>query len=289
MIIMVSTSINLNFNRSKNILIFPALLLMAQAAIVLAILSFGVRTGGYPIPPVGLSLSAASVLISAAYLSYIYFFSPSFKPLQELTALFAPAVASLMLAAALWMTPWMSGAPYAPFKPGAADTVLFWNVLFLFLSGIIGVAYQSRKFLILCLAFQLSLYVSSYSLLHWALYPYLNIVEGILGIRPMTFIIIVGGYTLAILVLPWRKRHIEFRPNWKFAAIITNLIGGWIAYVMLASFPQNGSYLGWQSVPLTVPEDAWNWSFTAAQTLIIIAMIAPLIGTVISMTRRTGQ
>jgi len=283
---MVNTSVKLNVNRSKSILIFPALLLMAQAAIVLAILSFGGRTGGYTIPPVGLGLATASVLISAAYLAYIYFLSPGFKPLQELTALFAPAVVSLMLAAALWMTPWMGGAPYAPFKPGAADTVLFWNLLFLLLGSIIGVAYHSRKFIILCLAFQLSLYVSSYSLLHWSLYPYLNIVEAVLGIRPMTFLMIVGGYTLAILVLPWRKRHIGFRPSWKFATISTNLMGGWIAYVMLASFPQNGEYLGWQSVPLTVPEGAWNWSFTAVQTLIIIAMIAPLIGTLIIMTRR---
>ncbi len=278
--------VSLHINRSKQFLVFPALLLTAQTAIIFAILSFGVRTGGHPIPPVGLGLSATSILISAAYLAYIYFLSPGFKPLQELTALFSPAVVSLMLAAALWMTPWMGGAPYAPFKPGAADTVLFWNLLFLLLGGVIGVAYHSWKFLLLCLLFQLSLYVNSYSLLHWSLYPYLNIVEAILGIRPMTFLMIVGGYTLAILVLPWRKRHIKFRPNWAFAAITTNLTGGWMAYALLAALPQNGEYLGWQSVPLTVPEGAWNWSFTAAQMLIFVAMIAPALGTLIIMARR---
>jgi len=64
----------LQINKSKQFLIFPALLLLAQAAIVFAILSFGARTGGHPMPPVGLGLSVASVLISAIYLSYVYFF-----------------------------------------------------------------------------------------------------------------------------------------------------------------------------------------------------------------------
>lgn len=262
--------------RTRNIFVFPILLLVAQASIIFAILSFGSRTGGHPLSPTGLILGGISIFISGVYFLYRYFYLPDLKPTQTVAILFIPAMVSLILAAAMWMTPWMSGAPYAPFKPGAADTVLFWNLLFVILSSIIGVVYQSRNFLIGCLIFQSALYMGTYSFLHWHLFPYLNFAEGILGPRPETLIIIVGGYIFALFILPWRKKMIKFQPSWKFVTISTNLVGGWIAYVMLTSLPQNGDYLGWQSVPLTVPENAWNWSFTFSQIMIAIAMVAPI-------------
>ena len=137
------------------------------------------------------------------------------------------------------------------------------------------------------LALQLSIYVGSFSLPHWYRYRQsINLIEGVLGVRPETFLWIVGGYILARFVTERIKYRFDVPSDGRFASIAVNLAAGWVLYALLDWFPPNGSYLGWQSVPLTVPQDAWNWSFTAAQTLIIIAMIAPLIGTLISMAGR---
>ena len=263
-------------------LLFPALLLVAHGVILLAIISFNSRADGFPVHPTALGVYGLTLITI-----FIYWLLTAVLPEKSpcprficdkyLLAVVVPIFASLMLVAAMWMTPWLGGARFAPYNPGDADMVYFFNLLVLCLVCVLGIHYQSRFLLIIGWAFQVSVYVVTHSILHWVRYPDAGIVTGILGIRPSTFLVILGGYFLAFSILCKQKRRMQMPRNWQFAAIITNLVAGWMAFIVMLQWPQNGSLLGWYAETARVPTHAWNWLYPCAQTLIITAMLLPVL------------
>ncbi len=266
---------------SNYFLIFSALLLAAHGVILLAIVSFNSRADGFPAHPTALGVYGLTLLTTIIYWLSTAVFPEKVKWPRSvddkyLLAVVIPVFVSLMLVAAMWMTPWLGGARFAPYDPGDADVVSFFNLVVLCVVCVLGINYRSRLLLIVGWAFQVSVYVVTHSILHWIRYPDAGFLTGILGIRPSTFLFILGGYFLAITILHKQKRRMRMPLDWQFATIVTNLFAGWMAFTILLQWPQNGTLLGWHSEVTKVPVYAWNWLYPFAQTLIIMAMLLPI-------------
>ncbi len=274
-------------------LLLPALLLVAHALISVAIISFAIKANGYPIPPVGLTAYTMTILLTFAYLLTVAFWPhkvtrPHHLADKLLLAILSPALVSLILAATLWIMPWLGEAEYAPYDSGDADVVLFFNLIVIALLIVVTVGYRSQTLLNVGFAVLFMLYFFTHTFPHWLRFPEIGLLAGILGIRPSTFLLILGAYLGATAVLSWRKQRVALPPHWQAAIILSNLAAGWMAYVLLSWFPKNGTTLGWRSATTIVPTDAWGTAYTFAQALIIVAMIAPILISGISIAiRRT--
>jgi len=249
------------------------LLAAAHLMTVIAMLSFGARAGGYPLHQVGLIIyGVATALVVAGLavlMSRIKFTSPETVALLLITA---PALLSLVFRAGLWMTPFLGGAPYAPYDPGDSDIVLIFNLLFATLFSIVAIVHGSFIYLAVVCVVQIVLYLGAHAFPHRMLFPDAHI----LGVRPSTFISFVGVYAVGMVLLVMRiglvGRH--RKPGLWIAATLTGFAGAWALYKTLTWIPGNGAYLGYIDASMYVPEQAWDWTRPTAQGLAILAMIA---------------
>lgn len=262
----------------------PALNTSAHLAFVIALIAFGARVGGYPIHPLGLMIYYAVVALSLLALVIQFRYTPSNQSaFASLLLVSPPALASLVLRAALWMTPWLGGAPYAPYDPGDSDIVMFFSLSFALIFSAIAIAYGSVGYLLVACVTQTALYLGTHAFPQWIRYPDANL----WGVRPSILIGMVGIYAFSAALLFLRNWLFRSgKPNLWIASTIVNLAGAWVLYDTLEWLPNNGAYLGYISNTTFVPEQAWDWSRLMAQSLAAITMaIAILIGIKMALWR----
>ena len=124
------------------------LLLLAHVTAVLSLLLFGSRAGDYPIHPIGLGvyLTAAVLAVIGLAIGLARFPAPT-RLTTKLLLFSLPVFVSLTFRAALWMTPWLGGAPYAPWDTGDGDILFFFNLFFAGLWSVVAVLYGSYAYL----------------------------------------------------------------------------------------------------------------------------------------------
>lgn len=261
----------------KKYTIIPSrLLALAHILTVYAFLAFGVRAGGYPVHWAGLSIYFVLIVaLSIALVMNLLKHPPSYTE-ADLLVLVEPAYASLVLQAALWL----GGAPYAPYDPGDADIVMFSNLLFAVTFALCALVAGSFRYLAVSGLIQTIVYFSAYALPHYWRYPTANI----LGARPEIFIAIIGVYILAGLAFTRRnKMNLPALPGLPFAISLVTLVGAMVLLGTLNWLPQNGAYLGYNSV--TVPLNAWDWSLSLAQGLAALTIVGAVVSIVIAFIR----
>jgi len=274
---------------------FPGIMLLPSGFLtithlmtVTAILSFRARTGGYPLHTAGLILYGVATVLAVVGLAVQMCRIKSAHPeTVALLLISAPALVSLVFRAGLWMTPFLGGAPYAPYDPGDSDIVLTFNLLFATLFSIVAIVYGSFVYLTAACVVQIALYFGTHALPHRMLYPYAHI----LGIRPSTFVLFVGVYVTGTVLLLMRIGLLEQRrkPGLWMAATLTGLVGAWVLCETLVSLPGNGAYLGYIATSAFVPEQAWDWTRPAAQGMAIMTMVAAALSSPIAYVARWVQ
>ncbi len=247
----------------------PWILSAAHVMAVIAILSFGARTGGYPLHTLGLIFYWVTVALSTIGLvvqAHKARFASS--EIATLLLLSLPAFASLVFRAGLWMTPSLGGSLYAPYKPGELDAVVLFSAFFAIFFLTLSILYNSFSYLIVAGTVQIALYFCTYALPHHLRYP-----DAFLGINPFAIGVLVGIYSLGAVLLFLKSSFFgRQKTPWWVAATLSAFTGAWILYKTLAWLPGNGAHLGYVDALLYVPELAWNWTRPAAQGMSIIAM-----------------
>lgn len=254
----------------------PGLLAAAHLMTFIAIFSFETRTGGYPLHPAGLILYGVVTVLTVIGLAVQACRAKSVSPdTASLLLISAPALVSLVFRAGLWMTPFLGGAPYAPYDPGDSDIVLIFNLLFATLFSIVAVVYGSFIYLAVTCAVETALYLGTHAVPHRVLYPGAHI----LGVRPSTFISFFGIYAVGTVLLLMRiglsKR--QGKHGLWLAATLTGLAGAWVLYGTLVWLPRNGAYLGYVDASVYVPDGAWDWTRLTAQGMAVMAMAAAVL------------
>ncbi|MGH2522665.1 MAG: hypothetical protein ACRDH2_09210, partial [Anaerolineales bacterium] len=145
--------------------LFPSALLTAAHVITsIALLTFRVRTNGLPLHPIGLIIYLTATALSFLALAYLFHQTePAQSGTVSLLLISMPALSSLFFQAALWMTPWLGGAAYAPYDPGDADLVWFFSVFFAIIFAVVAVLYGSVGYLLAACATQLVIYFSTHA------------------------------------------------------------------------------------------------------------------------------
>jgi hypothetical protein len=196
---------------------------------------------------------------------------PARPDLTALLLISTPALVSLVFRAGLWMTPWLGGAPYAPYDPGDADSVMFYSLSFAALFSVVSILYGSFSYLVVACAVQIALYFSTHALPHRLLYPSADL----LGVWPSTFAALIGIYGVGAILLLLRVTLFgQRKPGLWMATTLTVLAGGWVLYGTLTWLPGNGAYLGYIAADTYVPAQGWDWTRPVAQYMAMIAMVA---------------
>jgi len=201
----------------------------------------------------------------------------------DLLVLVGPAYASLVLQATLWVTPWLGGAPYAPYDPGDAGIVMFMNALFALAFSISALVLGSFRYLMINGAIQLLIYFCAHALPHYFRYP----AADILGLRPSVVVLIVGIYALSAVVFTWRRKMaFSYYPSLWFGIGIVIVVGAGILWSTLNGLPANGAYLGYINSATTVPLNAWDWSRAIAQVTAALTIVTAFVLGVAGIVQR---
>jgi hypothetical protein len=291
--------ISLNFIRQEDyfvpwLFLAPIILLAAHVMAGLALLIFGRHVREYPLNPVGLGFYLIAIIISvilfAVGLKHVK--SDRATPKHVLMLLSLPALAGLIFSAALWLTPWLGNAPYAPWKAGDDDIVVFLSLFFTMLWTVIAILYGSYAYLLTGGTIQLLVYFGAHALPHWLRFPEANP----MGVQPGFPILLSGLFILGGLLITLRNRLADGRqPSLWIAALLLTTAGSWTFYLTLNSFPVNDMILGWtasvSNPARQVPPQAWNWTRSAAQSLALLAAAAVPVTGVASwfMSKATGM
>lgn len=254
----------------------PAILLVAHVMAGLALLVFRWRVGDYPLNSAGLGIYLVTIIMSIIIFSVGLRYTKSYTSLTRVLMLLSlPAFTSLIFNAALWLTQWLGNAPYAPWKPGDDDFVIFFSLFFAALWILIAVLYGSYGYLLTGATIQLLIYFAAHALPHWMRFPEASP----MGIQRGFPILLAGLFVLGGLLVASRNRLAGNRQlSLWLAVLLLTAAGSWTLFLVLSSFPVNGMVLGWTSSfntpALRVPLYAWNWTRSAAQTLALLAAAA---------------
>ncbi|KAA3663495.1 MAG: hypothetical protein DWQ04_10510 [Chloroflexi bacterium] len=109
----------------------PMFLVMAHVLTAVSFIIFKLRVGEYPLHPTVMRIYFTIVVVVAiGIIVGITTFKQSNHVAIKTIWLSLPVLASLSLHIALWMTPRLGGAPYAPWDPGDHDLVNFFSLFF---------------------------------------------------------------------------------------------------------------------------------------------------------------
>lgn len=268
----------------------PLLLSLAHVMTGVSLLLFGSRAGGYPVHPIGITVYLTVVLLVVIGLGFGLARASAPPNLTTMLILLSlPAFASLVFRAALWMTPILGGAPYAPWDPGDVDLVIFYSLFFTLLWSVVGLLYGSYAYLFASAAGQIVVYFVGHALPHWFRFPEANL----LGVRPGILVLLLVCFGVAAAAISLRNQLFgQKRPSLWPAVVLLTVAGGWVLYQTIGWLPHNGMELGWTATADTparqVPAQAWDWTRSAAQTLVWLAVAAvPVAGIASWLTSRT--
>ncbi|RLC70001.1 MAG: hypothetical protein DRI81_19700 [Chloroflexi bacterium] len=262
------------------VLLGPGLLVTAHLVTIMALLSFGVRAGGYPLHPSGvLAYGIATTLSLFGLMIQFRQAEPAYP--RSLFLVSAPALVSLLF--------WIGlGGTYAPYDPHDSDLVWFYYLLFSILFSSVAVLYGSFLYWGIACITQAALYFCTYALPDYLMYPS----AGLLGPQPSIFAAMIGVYIAgALLVFLRGKVAGQQKPGLWLAAVLTSVVGGWFLHRMLTWLPANGAYLGYIAANTYVPDQAWDWTRTAAEFTAAATIVAALFGVLVQVlvSRRHAQ
>lgn len=216
-----------------------------------ALLTFRMNSGVYPFSVFGIGLYGSAVLVSAIGLLYLHR-HPTLQTASKLCLLSLPALATLLLFAAIWMR----GVPtsiYAPYDPTDSDHVVFGCVLFALLFATVGTIYRSHQYLSVMAAVQLLIYFGTHTLLNKMMYP----TADLWGNRPETIPEMLLIYALASFVTLIQQKWFTYKtPSLHVASKMLTIVGALMLCNLIGWFPTNGEYLNW--IPTIVPDNAWG-------------------------------
>ena len=247
------------------VLLGPGLLVAAHLVTTMALLSFGVRAGGYPLHPIGVLVYGIATALSLFGLVIQFHQAGPAYP-RSLFLVSAPALVSFLF--------WIGlGGTYAPYDPHDPDLVWFYYLLFSILLSSVAVLYGSFLYWGTAYITQAALYLCTYALPDYLKYP----AAGLLGPQPSIFAAMTGIYIAgALLVFLRGKVAGQQKPGLLLAAVLTSVVGGWFLHKMLTWLPANGAYLGYIAANTYVPDQGWDWTRTAAEFTAAVAVVAAL-------------
>lgn len=246
------------------VLLAPRLLAAAHAMTLIALVSFGARAGGAPLHPVRLIAYAAATAATLAATGWLVRSPRSQQPQPGATPLLAlstPALASFIFWVGL-------GGPYAPYDAHDGDLVRLSYLTSAILYTVIAVLYGALSYLWVTCVVQIGLYLGTYALPGYLRYP----PSGLIGSDPSIFAALCGVYLTGAFLAHLRNRIVGRRaPGLWAASMLISLISALFLYAVLTWLPQNGVYVGYIRTGSYVPEDAWDWTRSAAESLVIAA------------------
>lgn len=256
--------------RSQFVILLPIVLLtVAHAVTCLALFTFRARTGEYPLHSIGFGIYLGVMVFSAVGLLGQFLYTKPMKLEATLLFISLPALTSLVLRGAFWITPWLGGATYAPYDPGDSDIVTAFSLLFAVTLSAVAIIYGVTSYLLIACATQIIIYFGTHALPHWIRYPNADI----FGVSPSVFVQMVGIYAVSIGLVFVRNEFLGTRkPHLWLATVTTSLVGAWVLYNTLTWLPTNGMQLWWVSSTTIVPEHAWDWSRLTAQSIAVISI-----------------
>lgn len=267
------------------VLFGPGLLVAAHLVTIVALLSFGVRAGGYPLHPIGVVAYGIATALSLFGLIIQFRQAKPAYP-HSLFLISAPALVSFLF--------WVSlGGSYAPYNPHDSDIVWFYYLFFSILFSSVAVLYSSFLYGGVACITQVALYFCTYALPDYLKYPSDDLLAGLLGglLGPQPFILAttIGVYIVGALLV-FRRGNVagQQKPELWLAAVLTSVAGGWFLHRMLTWLPANGTHLGYTDS--YVPDQAWDWTRTTAEltaTATIVAMLFGVLVQVLVSIRRT--
>ncbi len=287
-------------------LISPLILTLAHLAAAVALLGFGLRAGGYPFHPRALWLYWAAAPLALATIVWLAQRSLRSRPLGTLDLLLAcaPALASLALVGTLWLSPWLGGAPYAPWDMQDYDAVSIFSQLPALAFVVIAVVYGSPGFLLAAGGAQLLVYFSTHALQNWSRWPGADL----LGVNPYIALQLFSIYAVGLAAALLRRRLLpRLQPGLWLAAATAGLLGGFLLFSILSALPDNGAYLGYlATVPGTdalghltevpggdprylVPANAWDWFRPAALALAGLAIVSAVCLPLLALGRMASR
>jgi hypothetical protein len=264
----------------------PALLALAHLTAGLALLTFGVRADGYPLHPNGLFLYLATVGVAAVALFVLARrMSQPAPDALRLLLISMPALASLALIGAIWLSSRRGGAAYPPYDLQDSATILFFSGLPALIFSAAAACYGSGCYLIVTGSVHLVVYFGTHALPHWWRYP----MASLLGSQPHVTagIVAVYGVGLALAVLRQRRLRSHWPGLW-LASLLTTVTGAFILIQLMSALPGNGAYLGYEQTGLYVPANAWDASRPAAEFLATLAMLAAVVTDPLPLVARIG-
>lgn len=245
----------------------PGLLAVAHLITMLSLVSFGTRSGGYPLRPIGFGLYVAAVVLACfGLITYALRWSTARPTFVTLLVLSAPALASFLFWSGL-------GGPFAPWGHNDHEVVELLYPAFAAMVVGIAVVYASFSYLCLVGSMQIALYFGAHALPHYFRYPSASP----FGIWPQVWGSLVCVYLTGMLVLALRVMVLGGRaPGVSAAGSVVGLIGAGLLLLLLHLLPANGAAIGWNPGDSfrKFPAHAWDWTLAAAQGLALLALIA---------------
>jgi hypothetical protein len=256
------------------VLLPAALLLLAHVSALVALLSFGRRTGGYPLDAAGLvayglAAAAAAALLGLGVLRIVRSggATPGMLPVA------APAIAVFVLLGGLWLPELLGGGTYPPYDPRDPDIRIMFGLLFAVPACLIAITYGSYRYLAAGCAIHAAVYWSAYSIPAYLHYPDVGLLAALLDERLTVLLGVYAMGGLLVLARLTRFGRDAKGPIWVGAAL-AGLAGGWGLHWILTWLPENGDNLGYVAFGHFVPENGWDWSRAAATALAVAAMVA---------------
>ncbi len=264
----------------------PALLTLAHLVAGLALLTFGMRAGGYPVHADGLYLYCAAVGVAVAAMFVLARrVRQARSEALNLLLISMPALASLALVGAVWLSPWRGGAAYPPYDLQDSDAILFFGGLPALVFAAVAASYASSRYLISAGAVHLLIYFGAHALPHWLRYP----TASLLGSQPHVIAAILAMYGLGLGLAVLRERAGRpVLPGLWLASLLATIVGAFLLIQVLSAFPGNGAYLGYAQTGLYVPANAWGSSRPAAEFLAALAILAAVATGTLPLAARAG-
>lgn len=251
--------------------VLPAIILtVAHVLACVALLRFRQNVGQFPLASTGFSIYLLATASSVFAIFLLFVRSMRQYTAVVLQAVFMPALTSMMLALALYLTSSWGGATYIQYDP-MDDAMAPLFVLFSVAVLSIAIWYKSRRFLLCGFAIQI---VSAVLVLSSS--------------RPAIFGFVVV-YVIGLLTFTPATKQLAIYDNKAFgiwsASMLSALLGTFTFLMTFGQFPDNGTRLGWVSANTIVPLNAWNFLRPLALSVASLSVGVIIVGFVLGFGR----
>jgi hypothetical protein len=238
----------------------PAMLTVTHLFILAALLSFGVKAGGYPMSSAVIRLHGLAVALSLIGILTEAISSKVAYP-RSLLVVSLPVFASFLFWLGLG-----SGGTYPAYHPDAVDyqQSFYWKpqfvaCLFAVLFSAVGILYGSPGYLIITGVAQLMPHFGVTAIATLTSQPTASFA------RPPLLGLIACYLVAALILLKRNRRFGSDKPGLGWGSGVLNALGAACLWRLLSELPRNGSDLSEFARGLRVPQNAWPWTRSAAE------------------------